>query len=41
MAEVNEEYPDMNPNLEVSTDDLIVIKKHPLEAGERHRQQDS
>ncbi|MBQ6971270.1 MAG: tripartite tricarboxylate transporter TctB family protein [Synergistaceae bacterium] len=30
-----EEYPDINPDLEVNTDDLIVIKEHPLEAGEK------
>ncbi len=30
-----EEYPDLNPALEVSTDDLIVVKEHSLEAGEK------
>ena len=30
-----EEYPDLNPDLEVSTDDLIVVKEHSLEAGEK------
>ncbi|MBR2208530.1 MAG: tripartite tricarboxylate transporter TctB family protein [Synergistaceae bacterium] len=29
------EYPDMNPDLEVNTDDLVVVKEHPLEAGEK------
>lgn len=31
----NKEYEDLNPNLEVSTDDLIVVKEHQLEAGEK------
>lgn len=30
-----EEYPDINPNLEVNTDDLVVVKEHSLEAGEK------
>ena len=30
-----EEYPDLNPDLEVSTDDLIIVKEHSLEAGEK------
>lgn len=33
--EKEKEYPDLNANLEVSTDDLIVIKEHSLEAGEK------
>lgn len=31
----DKEYEDLNPNLEVSTDDLIIIKEHSLEAGEK------
>lgn len=31
----NKEYEDLNPDLEVSTDDLIVVKEHSLEAGEK------
>ena len=31
----NDEYPDLNPNLEVDTDDMIVVKEHSLEAGEK------
>ena len=31
----HEEYPDLNPDLEVNTDDLVVVKEHPLEAGEK------
>ena len=30
-----EEYPDLNKDLEVNTDDLIVVKEHSLEAGEK------
>ena len=29
------EYEDLNPELEVNTDDLIVVKEHSLEAGEK------
>lgn len=29
------EYEDLNPALEVNTDDLIVVKEHSLEAGEK------
>lgn len=29
------EYPDLNPALEVDTDDMIVVKEHSLEAGEK------
>ena len=35
MADLEKEYPDLNPNLEVDTDDMIVVKEHPLEAGEK------
>ena len=35
MADNDKEYEDLNPNLEVSTDDLIVVKEHSLEAGEK------
>ncbi len=35
MVDSKEEYPDLNENLEVNTDDLIVVKEHPLEAGEK------
>lgn len=35
MADIEKEYPDLNPNLEVDTDDMIVVKEHPLEAGEK------
>ena len=31
----NDEYPDLNPALEVDTDDMIVVKEHSLEAGEK------
>ena len=31
----DKEYEDLNPNLEVDTDDMIVVKEHPLEAGEK------
>lgn len=31
----NDEYPDLNPDLEVDTDDMIVVKEHSLEAGEK------
>ena len=31
----NDEYPDLNPNLEVDTGDMIVVKEHSLEAGEK------
>ncbi|MBQ3456399.1 MAG: tripartite tricarboxylate transporter TctB family protein [Synergistaceae bacterium] len=35
MADIEKEYPDLNPDLEVDTDDMIVVKEHPLEAGEK------
>ena len=35
MADTEKEYPDLNPDLEVNTDDLIVVKEHSLEAGEK------
>ena len=35
MIDPKEEYPDLNDNLEVNTDDLIVVKEHSLEAGEK------
>ena len=35
MVDSKEEYPDLNENLEVNTDDLIVVKEHSLEAGEK------
>lgn len=35
MADQEKEYPDLNPDLEVNTDDLIVVKEHSLEAGEK------
>lgn len=35
MADTEKEYPDLNPNLEVDTDDMIVVKEHSLEAGEK------
>ena len=35
MIDQKEEYPDLNENLEVNTDDLIVVKEHSLEAGEK------
>ena len=35
MVDTKEEYPDLNENLEVNTDDLIVVKEHSLEAGEK------
>lgn len=35
MADLDKEYPDLNANLEVNTDDLIVVKEHSLEAGEK------
>lgn len=35
MADTEKEYPDLNPALEVDTDDMIVVKEHSLEAGEK------
>ncbi len=34
-AQAQTEYEDLNPALEVNTDDLIVVKEHSLEAGEK------
>lgn len=35
VPDIEKEYPDLNPNLEVDTDDMIVVKEHSLEAGEK------
>lgn len=35
MADTEKEYPDLIPELDVDTDDMIVVKEHPLEAGEK------
>ena len=35
MADTEKEYPDLNPALEVDTDDMIIVKEHSLEAGEK------
>ncbi len=35
MPNKEKEYPDLIPELDVDTDDMIVVKEHPLEAGEK------
>lgn len=35
MADKEKEYPDIIPELDVDTDDMIVVKEHSLEAGEK------
>ena len=35
MVDKEKEYPDILPQLDVDTDDMIVVKEHPLEAGEK------